>query len=241
MRSHLLIFIGLIECCLSFHPGVTTYHITKPLSKKDRHNIFLTHIPRKRQIRKYDSSTTTTTTTTTTMKLSPETITATSTIVVSSFVGFASDQSQYSQDSGLLITLVLATILSNFGLFGYAVPSIHPIYDFCWTKFLPASLALILFSAPSDSSENKKGYEEEGNKVASIMNNDNRILNTKELVFAIGVPFVIGSIGSILGCLFSRFFQVWAGSINSMKNIGIGPVEASVAAGRSKHHEINLA
>ena len=153
----------------------------------------------------------------TSMHLSPSTITATASVAISASAGFTIDK-LYNQDSGLIITLVLAAILSNFGLFGYHVPSMHPIYDLCWSKFLPASLALTLFTNASEH-DNMQGDVE-------------TTKTSLDVIIAVGIPFTIGSIGSILGCLFSSSLQVWAGSVDWLKKLSMSPIEASVAAGK---------
>ena len=84
---------------------------------------------------------------------------------------------------GILVTLAVAAVLSNLGL----APLSHPLYNLCWTLFLPASLALLLIS----SSDN--------NTTESTLNDP----RTVETVKTVAIPFFVGSIGSILGCVTS--------------------------------------
>ncbi len=159
--------------------------------------------------------------------MSPDTFAATSAIMISSSIGFASEYFNITKDSGTIITLVLATILTNVGLFGITVPSTHFIYDICWSRFLPASLVLMLFSSSS-------GLKNEGREEPVTTNSDGeRSLNTRDLVTAVGIPFIIGSFGSILGCLLSTLMLVSAGSTtNFFSRVAMSPVEASIAAGK---------
>lgn len=228
MRSSLLLLLLQLSICRcnSFHlPHPPSRLINNPLSKKNGRVLI-----ESKEVEKLHKQCT--------LKAVPlnipvssDTITATSTIIISSIAGFASDRLNITRDSGLVITLILAATLSNFGLLGYAVPISHPIYDLCWSKFLPGSLALILFSSSSSGSGIKEN-DEDNDVVSMDMNGRPRSLSTKELIVAVGIPFLIGSFGSLLGCIFSSSIQVWAGSINSLKKMSMGPVEASVAAGK---------
>lgn len=158
------------------------------------------------------------------MIISGETITAASTILLSSGVGFASDRIGKFKDSGIVITLFIAAMLSNINIYGFSVPTFHPLYDLCWSHFLPASLALILFTSSNKSilhsgqtNANRKG---KGN------------ISTREQIVAVGIPFLIGSFGSVLGCLFSATIQVRANSFHSFKAIAMDKVDACLAVGK---------
>ena len=89
-----------------------------------------------------------------------DTILAFSTIAISSSFGFLSNRKNVlGGNAGTIVTLASAALLSNanvnVGVFGLAVrlrvPTSHFIYDICWTKLLPASLALVLLSASNDN------------------------------------------------------------------------------------------
>ena len=153
-----------------------------------------------------------------------DTIAAASTILLSSSVGFASDRIKQLKDSGIIITLLMAIMLSNLNVFGLSVPVSHPIYDLCWSHFLPASLALILISSSSESIFRSKSK-------SVFRGKQQHALTTKEQIVAVGIPFIIGSIGSILGCLFSVSLQVRANSIGLMKVFAMNKLDACVAAG----------
>ena len=116
-----------------------------------------------------------------------------------------------------MLTLLVAAHFSNLN---FSPPS-HFLYDFCWTGFLPASLAFLLL-APLSPEEMKKD-------------------STRETVAALSVPFVIGSIGSMLGCAIA-FFICFLGADNharimrGRKHVAFGrlllnPKEAAVTAG----------
>jgi uncharacterized membrane protein len=109
---------------------------------------------------------------------------------------------QTFSDSGILVTLLISGLLSNQGL----VPATSPLYDLCWTLFLPASLALLLLSM----NNNKSNYN------SNSLSSDNDALQKGEDEYSVAasvqrvfIPFVIASFGSILGCLFSFVLCQW--------------------------------
>ncbi len=248
----LTVIIGSIIChCNSFH-------LTHPLPSSSHH--FVNH--HNKHNKECKNRPTTLKAVSFSSDINRHTITATSTILISSLVGYTSDKlnnlktkdgkdgDSNSSSTGLIITLIIAITLSNLVLpllLGYAdaVPIHHPIYDLCWNKFLPGSLALILISTSSSSSsssssgsttyiqENANG-EDNNNDMVFKLSNRSSSLSTKELIVAIGIPFLIGSFGSLTGCIFSSTIQVYAKSIHikSLEKISMGPVEASIAAGK---------
>ena len=163
---------------------------------------------------------------TTRLHLSPsscDSLVALSTILLSAAIGFTSDRMNFlGGNAGTIVTLTSAALLSNVGLFGLSVPISHPIYDICWTKFLPASLALVLLSSPKSSARNKRTNTVYETRQSSVINS--------EIVAAVAVPFWIGSLGSILGCIISAKFMVRCGQ-NGSSIIGMTPFEAAIAAG----------
>jgi len=168
------------------------------------------------------------------VKYSPcvDTLAATSTILISSTIGFLSNQLNHFS-SGTIVTLVLALLITNnAGLLGISVPISHPIYDLCWSKILPASLALILFSGGTRSYVDKRDTLDQDNSNEKNLTSHKDFLSTKELIVSIGIPFIIGSIGSILGCLFSTFLILWASTFqNQFIKLSMNPTEVSIAAG----------
>ncbi|EEC51023.1 predicted protein [Phaeodactylum tricornutum CCAP 1055/1] len=109
-----------------------------------------------------------------------ETTRALSGLVASSIVGFNFDR--ILPDSGILVTLISAALISNVGL----APTLHPLYDTCWTTFLPGSLTLLLLSMQKKTTETFANGE-------SILT----------VVRRVSVPFAIASVASVLGCALS--------------------------------------
>ncbi|KAL3796221.1 hypothetical protein ACHAWO_010501 [Cyclotella atomus] len=98
---------------------------------------------------------------------------------------------------GHVVTLLSAAILSNFSQVlpkGLRIPTEHFLYDWCWSIFLPASLVFALLSS---SSSDILAAEDATQSTASAV--------TKNCIQSMALPFIIGSIGSILGCMISFF------------------------------------
>jgi len=156
---------------------------------------------------------------------------AISTIIISSGAGILSDRIKLlGGGAGTIVSLASAAIISNVGLFGLSIPTSHRIYDLCWSRLLPASLALVLISSDNQTKGlaiSSRAKTEETMNSHSENDCDNL---QRETVIACGVPFVIGSIGSILGCILSATIMVKCGNSGSTM-IGMNPVEAAVAAG----------
>lgn len=70
-----------------------------------------------------------------------------------------------------------------------AIPPQHAIYDLCWTLFLPGSLALLLLSS---------GGNHPGSEVG-------RLTSSRKVIWDVSVPFLMASIGSVMGCVLSFF------------------------------------
>jgi len=148
-----------------------------------------------------------------------DSVLALSTILISTSLGFLiNDRIKFL--SGTLITLLTAALFSNIGLFGIPVPATHQLYDLCWSKLLPASLAFVLLSAKSEETKLKVPH-----------NRSKR----REVVSAVGVPFLIGSIGSIIGCVLSACVLIKCQGLEldggASRLIGMQPHEAIIAAG----------
>jgi len=135
-------------------------------------------------------------------------------LTVSALAGTVADRFKLlGGGSGTLVSLVVASLLSNLGL----APASHALYDVCWTKLLPASLALTLIS----------GFDIEK---ASDRNGPSKNDSThiQQSISAVSVPFAIGSVGSILGCLLSFVLSLFATNVGRWS---LPPIEAAVAAG----------
>lgn len=151
------------------------------------------------------------------LPLHSDSVLALSTILISTGLGFIiNDRIKFL--SGTLITLLTAALFSNTGLFGIPIPATHKLYDLCWSKLLPASLAFVLLSAKSEET-----------KLKATHNQSTRM----EVVSAVGVPFFIGSVGSIIGCVLSACVMIKLGG-GATTLIGMNPHEAIIAAGEKQ-------
>jgi len=114
--------------------------------------------------------------------------------------------------SGTVVSLLVASVLSNIGL----APSSHPLYDICWTKLLPASLAFMLMSG--------FGGDDNGTSIQDTTEDE-----VKSTIKTVSIPFAFGCLGSIVGCLLS-----FVGSVLMSTNTGrwtLPPLDAATAAG----------
>ena len=135
-------------------------------------------------------------------------------LTVSALAGTVADRfNLLGGGSGTLVSLVFASLMSNLGL----APASHPLYDVCWTKLLPASLALMLISGFDIENESDRNGPSKSDSI-----------QIKQSISAVSVPFVIGSIGSILGCLLSFVLSLFATNVGRWS---LPPIEAAVAAG----------
>jgi uncharacterized membrane protein len=94
---------------------------------------------------------------------------------------------------GHVVTLLSAAMLSNLSQVvpkAPRIPTEHVLYDWCWSIFLPASLVFALFSSSPDILAADKSHH----SASSV---------TRNCIQSMALPFFIGSIGSILGCMIS--------------------------------------
>lgn len=116
------------------------------------------------------------------------------------------DRTKLLGGSGSIVSLLVGAALSNAGI----APSSHPLYDVCWTYLLPASLALMLMTG--------FGLKEEDSSS-----------DVKATIKSVSLPFAIGSLGSVLGCIIS-----FVGTLLLSGKAGrwsLPPLDAAVAAG----------
>lgn len=150
---------------------------------------------------------------------------ALSTVLLSSSTGMVCEKLKIVKSGvGTIISLLVASIFSNIGIFGCSIPTSSPIYDFCWSRLLPASLALVLIS---------KGYEQTGEEksIGNVSGIHQKNIQ-RQVVANCGIPFIIGSIGSILGCFIAASVMVGISQQSpTLSSVGMTPMEASVAAG----------
>jgi hypothetical protein len=133
------------------------------------------------------------------------------------------------QGIGALLTILTASFLSSaFGFFS----SMHHIHDLCWSRLLPASLSLWLIAST---------VQEE------FVDTSSRGDDTLSEIIAVSIPFALGCIGSMLGCLLSFVFcfcsrnnavrvhqHIFPGRQHFFLTPGhlvLNPAEAAVAAG----------
>ncbi|CAJ1931441.1 unnamed protein product [Cylindrotheca closterium] len=113
---------------------------------------------------------------------------AASALIGASYVGLKCDS--IVPNSGIAGTLIVAGLLSNsFTL----VPTLHPLYDICWSHILPASLALLLLGYRSDGDSLQK----------SSSTNQDTSSSAASSIFRLFIPFLTASFGSLLGCFMS--------------------------------------
>ena len=115
--------------------------------------------------------------------MDPSTMAASMALVASSTMGMQLDRR--IPGSGILGTLVSAALISNVVS---GVPVAHPLYDLCWSWILPASLAMLLLGYKTDTPEDST--KESGKVKTEIFRAISRVTG----------PFVVASIGSVLGC-----------------------------------------
>lgn len=129
------------------------------------------------------------------LTLSQSDVEATCTLTLSSVLGIAADRCGiFGGTAGTVLTLFTAAFLSNtLGL----APHSHKLYDLCWSKILPATLALTFLN--DDSPEGTDGD-------ATIRSNkvyDEKLYPVQRKIFAsICMSFFLASIGTISNLLF---------------------------------------
>ena len=132
------------------------------------------------------------------------------TLICSAAAGIIYDKKR-GDGLGTLVTLLIAAHGSNLNL----SPSHNILYNFCWTRLLPSCLALILLASPSAKDR----------------------CYSRQDIRAVAIPFLIASVGSILGCTIS-FVLTLLGAIHSTGwrlwrpgRLLLPPIEAVVQAG----------
>ena len=142
---------------------------------------------------------------------------------------------------GPIVAIITASHFSSLGI----SPTSHRFYDICW-KCLPASLSLLLLSPIVEEKGTVQTADIKSSRKNTTSNDKVKAAARREIT-AVSIPFFIGCIGSILGCLLSYLF-CWLGRHNQVrlhKHIWVGrnhylfqpgkllyePSEAAVAAG----------
>jgi len=132
-----------------------------------------------------------------------DTVVAGATLILSSTTGILFEK-YISNGGGHVITLLTSALLSNLSqvLPIRSIPTNHYLYDWCWSVFLPASLVFaLLSSSPSSGGDaattSTVSTEQKSNKSKAIL---------KSTIQGMTIPFILGSIGSIIGCISSYHF-----------------------------------
>ena len=126
------------------------------------------------------------------------------TLVLSSLLGLFFDAIS-KQSGGHVITLLSAAVVSNLSQKYNRIPNIpteHYLYDLCWSFVLPASLVFALLSS-STTPINTEEKPINTKDVIHTNHSSNRNSTTKECIQSMSLPFLMASLGSIVGCLLS--------------------------------------
>ena len=121
--------------------------------------------------------------------LAPVDFAAGGAIVLSTMIGMTSEKFNFS--GGHVLTLLSAAFLSNASS---AVPTDNILYDVCWSIFLPSSLVFALLSTSTSSISEGIGPSKQSSSKETSINS-----STVGMI----IPFISGSIGSIIGCFVS--------------------------------------
>jgi len=157
-----------------------------------------------------------------------ETLSAATAIACSSLLGMNLNKLGKLEGVGQLVAIITASHFSSLGI----SPTRHRFYDICWKWCLPASLSLLLLSPIVEEHVNESNLENVASKniiKATSKARRSRVRDAaRREIIAVSVPFFIGCIGSILGCLLSYFF-CWLGRNNQVR------VHSHILRGR-KHY-----
>jgi uncharacterized membrane protein len=157
-------------------------------------------------------------------------------LIVSSLFGIQIER--IIPSSGILATLLVSAFFGNF-VSSRWVPTKHPLYDLCFTLFLPGSLALLLLAyrppPSSSSSSSLLPIATHEMKEMVISPQDDATQNSiSACILRIAMPFLIASISSLFGCWLSYrcalAFRWFHGSIEYAK-ITTGCMSASYVGG----------
>jgi len=168
-----------------------------------------------------------TTSTTSTQRMLHPTAGASLALVGSSLFGM--QISRFVPSGGILGTLLSAAFFGN--VLTKWIPNQHPLYDLCFTLFLPGSLTLLLLAY-----QPPKKYPLENSNVAATVRISTTATSPSQNSIAacirrIAMPFVITSLASLLGCWLSyrcalafRWFQECsvAGLAGAAASAGMG-------------------
>jgi uncharacterized membrane protein len=186
------------------------------------------------------------------LSLHPLTATTTTTTTISSTVGaslaligsslFGIQIEKIIPSSGILATLLSSAFFGNF-VSSRWVPTKHPLYDLCFTLFLPGSLALLLLAYRPPSSSSSSSSTTTTTTTTTTQEAKNLLISPQDdatqnsisaCIIRIAMPFFIASVASLFGCWLSYrcalAFRWFHGSIEYAK-ITTGCMSASYVGG----------
>jgi uncharacterized membrane protein len=148
--------------------------------------------------------------------LTPTTATAATALTSSALMGMWMERRK--PNSGILTSLMVSSLV-----FSRMAPTNHFLYDRCWDTFLPASLALLLMGLPQTNQE--INTREETIDMSHLKEH-----SIPAVVRRLGVPFMLASMGSLIGCTMAFFMcrgrmflpadAAWAGACLSASFVG---------------------
>ena len=200
LRSNLVTFFFIIGSVTvtSFQSSLVTNK--KPIfHQRQRHDVFS---PLSSQLNSLNADTL-------------DTFSAATAIACSSLLGMNLTKLGKLEGLGQIVTIITASHFSSLGI----SPTSHRVYDLCWKWCLPASLSLLLLSPTVEEKDTVYLNGAASNNLVKARSKArrNRVRDsTRREIVAVSVPFFIGSIGSILGCLLSFFF-CWLGRNNQVQ------------------------
>ncbi len=144
------------------------------------------------------------------------------TLLLSSVNGILFEKKNGSGGGGHVITLLTAAFLSNVSQYiarrsnrSSIIPVNHFLYDWCWSVVLPASLVFALLASSSTTSSSELSVNNEDmvkteSLTATASSSSSKSKTNNEIIqntiLGMMLPFIAGSIGSILGCIASFHF-----------------------------------
>ena len=144
-----------------------------------------------------------------------ETFSAATAVVCSSLLGMNLNKLGKLEGVGQIVAIITASHFSSLGI----SPTSHRFYDICWKWCLPASLSLLLLSPIVEEKDTVYNGERETSRRETARSKARRSSvrdSARREIIAVSVPFFIGCIGSILGCLLSYVF-CWLGRNNQVR------------------------
>ena len=139
-------------------------------------------------------------------------------LLFSSVMGMQIEQ-RLLPNSSIIVTLISAAVLRTVPVFSAYIPLSHPLYDLCFTVFLPSSLTLLLLAyqspAAATAEAEAEGCEDEEEDAVTNKRKNAMDIDTEQsshttshtsnstilaCIRRIAVPFVITACSSILGC-----------------------------------------